>query len=303
MWRALGLMVGLGLSLPWTASTAHAGKPPPAAAFGLGSQKGKPAPTAQARIAKPLQRAPAKAQPTPSVARRKSSAPAYPAVELHAVNLNESLLFRPYDANGKPRKGADKELTRLLRCWHTGKQHRVDARLGRVLYEVGRHYAGHRVEIFSGYRPKAYCTRAHSRHLTASAIDFRVVGVKNEALVAWLRGRFHPVGVGYYPNGIHVHLDVDRAQDAYWVDAGDAPSPNGAPKGPLVALAGGGPGQPLGRPVALADVEATADEALAAGVAAVLEASAAELPAPSAPSSLSSLLGEPPSVDPGFDLD
>jgi hypothetical protein len=31
--------------------------------------------------------------------------------------------------------------------------------------------------------------------------------------------------VGYYPNGVHVHLDVQREQDAYWVDRGDAPSP------------------------------------------------------------------------------
>jgi len=288
-------MVGLGLS--WTAATAQAGKPPPASAFGMAGKApaAKAPPAAQARIAKPLQRAPAKTPPPPSVTRRKSTAPLFPSIELHAVNLNESLQFRPYEANGKPRKSADKELTRLLRCWHTGKQHRVDARLGRVLYEVGRHYAGHRVEIFSGYRPKAYCTRAHSRHLTASAIDFRVVGVKNEALIAWLRGRFHPVGVGYYPNGVHVHLDVDRTEDAYWVDAGDAPSPNGAPKGPLVALSGGG----VGRPVALADFEATADEALAVGVAAVLEASASELPSPSAPAAPS----EPPSVDPGFDLD
>jgi uncharacterized protein YcbK (DUF882 family) len=286
MRRALGWTVGLGFGAFLTV-TAEAGKPPPASAFGLAPK------TQQARVMKPMQRAPSKTPP-PSVTRRKS--PAFPAIDLHAVNLNESLAFRPYEPNGKPRKAADKELTRLLRCWHTGKQHRVDARLGRVLYEVGRHYAGHRIEIFSGYRPKAYCTREHSRHLTASAIDFRIVGVKNEALVAWLRSRFHPVGVGYYPNGVHVHLDVDRTEDAYWVDPGDAPSPRGTPKGPLVAIRGSG----LGRPVALADVEATADEALAAGVAAVLEASAAEaVPSPSAPADRF----EPPTVDPGFDLD
>ena len=159
----------------------------------------------------------------------------YPKVELHAVNLNETIRWRPVDDKGQPRKGANAELTRFLRCWHTGRQHRVDGRLGKVLYQVARHYPGHRLEIFSGYRPKKYCTRAHSRHLTASAVDFRIDGVKNEALIAWLRSAFHPAGVGYYPNGVHVHLDVDRARDTYWIDSGDAPAADDRQE-PLAAI-------------------------------------------------------------------
>jgi hypothetical protein len=148
----------------------------------------------------------------------------------------------------------------------------VDARLGRVLYAVARHFPGKRLEIYSGFRPKAYCTREHSRHLTASAIDFHVAGVRNEKLVAWLRETFHPVGVGYYPNGVHVHLDVDRSHDTYWVDAGDAPQP-GAPR-PMVEIGDTSPGA----------VEATSDEPV--------EASAPDEP-----------IGgdfDPPDVDPGI---
>jgi uncharacterized protein YcbK (DUF882 family) len=192
----------------------------------------------QARILQPTHRKPATVRRTVS----------FPAIELHAVNLNESLRWRPVDDKGKPRKSADKELTRFLRCWHTGQQHRVDARLGRVLYQVARHYPGHRIEIFSGFRPRKYCTRQHSRHLTASAIDFRIDGVKNETLIAWLRETFHPAGVGYYPNGVHVHLDVDRMHDTYWIDAGDAPSKSER----LLAEVGD---------TAPADLEATGDEA------------------------------------------
>jgi uncharacterized protein YcbK (DUF882 family) len=147
--------------------------------------------------------------------------PTFPAVALYGPNLNESLRFRPYDDRGRPRKAALGELSHFLRCRHTGKQRRVDPRLMRALYTVGRHFAGHRLEVYSGYRPRAFCTRAHSRHLTASAVDFHVDGVDNEALVRWLRATFHPSGVGYYPNGVHVHLDLDRAHDTYWVDAGD----------------------------------------------------------------------------------
>lgn len=176
----------------------------------------------QARIGQPQKRSSA------PPARR----PSYPTVQLVNVNLHESIRWRPVDDKGRPRKAADKELTRLLRCRHTGKQRRVDPRLGRVIYALARHY-GKPVEIYSGYRPRQYCTRKHSRHLTASAIDFRIPGVKNEDVIAWLRQSFHPVGVGYYPNGVHVHLDVDRTVDTYWVDAGDPP-----PAGdPLLALA------------------------------------------------------------------
>jgi uncharacterized protein YcbK (DUF882 family) len=177
----------------------------------------KPAPKndrPQARVLQPQRRAPV---PTPA---RKS----FPAIELYEVNLNETLQYQPFDERGRARKQSLAELTRFMRCHHTGKQHRVDERLAHALYVVGRHYAGRRIEVFSGYRPKAFCTRAHSRHLTASAVDFRIDGVKNEALVAWLRSTFHPSGVGYYPNGVHVHLDLDRDHDTYWIDPGDAPT-------------------------------------------------------------------------------
>ncbi|HEY7954451.1 MAG TPA: DUF882 domain-containing protein [Polyangia bacterium] len=205
------------------------------------TRRSSPPPRGQARLRNPERerRAPGK-----STMRHRVR---YPLVELHAVNLDESLAWRPYDDRGRTRRASDRELTRLFRCYHDGKQHRVDPRLGRVLYQVARHYPGHRIEIYSGYRPRAYCTLAHSRHLTASAIDFRIDGVKNEALIAWLRATFHPVGVGYYPNGIHVHLDVDRTHDTYWVDPG-APA-----AAPLVAIGDSAPDA----------IEASGDETVA----------------------------------------
>ncbi len=223
-----------------------------------------PAPAkAQARVRTPLKRAAPTAKAT---VRHKQQ---FPAVELLAVNLHETLHFRPFDDNGRARKNADKELTRFLRCWHTGKQHRVDGRLGKVLYQLARHF-GRRIEIYSGFRPRAFCTREHSRHLTASAIDFHIPGVRNETVIAWLRANFHPVGVGYYPNGVHVHLDVDRAHDTYWVDAGDTPSPE--PAHPVVEIGDTSPSQ----------IEATGDEPV-------------EVAAPPEP-----IADEPPDADPGI---
>jgi uncharacterized protein YcbK (DUF882 family) len=236
-----------------------------AALQGAGVQnaaKTAPPPRAQARIRSPIKR------PAQALGHK----PSYPAVELFAVNLHETLKWRPVDDRGRPRKGADKELTRFLRCWHTGKQRRVDNRLGRVLYAVARHFPGKRLEVYSGYRPKAFCTRERSRHLTASAIDFHVAGVRNEKLIGWLRETFHPVGVGYYPNGVHVHLDVDRMRDTYWVDAGDAPTPGGSPARPIAEIGDTAPGA----------VEATADEPVeAAAPAEIFDA-------------------DPPEADPGI---
>jgi uncharacterized protein YcbK (DUF882 family) len=193
----------------------------------------------QSRVLVPKKRAPA--------AKTATRKPAFPAIEMFAVNLHERFLLRPYDAQGRPRKTVSQELTRFLRCWHTGRQHKVDPRLARVVYQVGRHWPGKRIEVYSGFRPRKYCTRPHSRHLTASAIDFRIPGVRNEEVVAWLRQTFHPAGVGYYPNGVHVHLDVDRVRDTYWIDSGDAPTRDPAP---LAAVGDTAPAQ----------IEATADE-------------------------------------------
>jgi uncharacterized protein YcbK (DUF882 family) len=187
---------------------------------------------------------PQKHAPKPKARARKAE---YPPVEMFAANLRERFLLRPFDEHGRPRKTVDRELTRFLRCWHTGKQHKVDSRLAKVVYAMGRHFPGKRIELYSGYRPRKYCTREHSRHLTASAIDFRIPGVRNEALVAWLRERFHPVGVGYYPGGVHVHLDVDRARDTFWIDNGDEPRRDSRP---LVAVGDTAPSA----------IEATADE-------------------------------------------
>lgn len=172
---------------------------------------------AQARVLMPKEKLRARAQ--------AARAPRFPAVTLREVNLKEALSWRPFDDRGRPRVAAGKELERFLRDTHTGRRHLVDPRLGKVLYAVARHY-GRPIEVFSGYRPPEFSTRKHSRHLTGSAIDFRIPGVRNEALVAWLRATFHTAGVGYYPNGVHVHIDVDRARDTYWVDTGDAPSPS-----------------------------------------------------------------------------
>ena len=143
----------------------------------------------------------------------------YPAVPLFGAHVQEALTWKPLDARGRTSRTAGRELEHLLRCRQTGQRHAVNARLADALYRIGRHFPGHRVEIFSGYRPRAFCNRTQSRHMSGSAVDFHVEGIDNRVLVAYLRKTFHPAGIGFYPHGVHVHLDLERQDDAYWVEA------------------------------------------------------------------------------------
>ncbi|MGB0680219.1 MAG: LysM peptidoglycan-binding domain-containing protein [Polyangiales bacterium] len=93
---------------------------------------------------------------------------------------------------------------------------RPHPRLLRVLRSVGQRFGGRTVYIISGYRPAGGHTRRTSKHTRSRALDLRVQGVSNRALRNHLR-RLANVGVGYYPNSYHVHVDV-RGHRAYWVD-------------------------------------------------------------------------------------
>jgi hypothetical protein len=111
-------------------------------------------------------------------------------------------------------EAAHRSVSRVLASWRTGRQVLIDERLIRLIADVSDEFGGRPIRIVSGYRERSY---AHdSKHKTGEAFDFSVPGVPNEALRDFLRslGR---VGVGYYPNSTHVHLDV-REKPTYWVD-------------------------------------------------------------------------------------
>jgi hypothetical protein len=94
----------------------------------------------------------------------------------------------------------------------------VNPRLLTMLDEVTRHFAGHRVEMISGFRP-SNDPRAGSRHAHARAIDYRLAGISREALRDFAY-TLPLAGVGYYPNSVFIHMDVrDRDEgSARWTD-------------------------------------------------------------------------------------
>jgi uncharacterized protein YcbK (DUF882 family) len=139
-------------------------------------------------------------------------------VELFAVNTRETLQLRLRDDKGRPLRGVQKRFDHFLRCHHTGKQHAMNPRLVRVLYQVGKHYPGLRVEIVSGYRHPSVAKNPRSPHMKGLACDLRIGGVKNTVLRDYLRRGFQKVGVGYYPNSSFVHLDIRKDRSAFWID-------------------------------------------------------------------------------------
>jgi uncharacterized protein YcbK (DUF882 family) len=143
----------------------------------------------------------------------------YAPVEIYQINTKETLKLRFYDDKGLPIKGWQKRFDKFMRCHNTGKVFKMDSRLPRMLYQVGRHYDGHRLEVVSGYRHPKVARNPKSPHKQGLACDFRVSGIANTELRDYLRKTFDHAGVGFYPNSVFVHLD-NRKQGpkAFWID-------------------------------------------------------------------------------------
>ena len=101
---------------------------------------------------------------------------------------------------------------RMYKCY-------VQDRLLWYLYLIGHHFDSE-IHILSGLRSKE---RKSSRHHNGHAVDFRVPGVKAKKVWEYAKRTFPLVGIGYYPKGQFVHLDVGRDHhQAYWVDSSGA---------------------------------------------------------------------------------
>jgi uncharacterized protein YcbK (DUF882 family) len=214
--RILLFAASLSLLAPLRADAADAGaKPAPAA----------PLPAAAAAVTGPAtpaatpSKSPAStATKTAKKTSKKPKAPKNPPVELYTVNHKETFSLRLRDAQGKPIKGNQRRFDKFLRCHHTEVKHAMNPRLMRVLYQTGRHWPGHRLEVVSGYRSPKVAKNPHSPHMKGLACDFRVEGIKTTELRDYLRKTFEKVGVGYYPNSTFVHVDMRKDRSAFWID-------------------------------------------------------------------------------------
>ncbi len=163
----------------------------------------------------------AKPGPAPtskSAAKRAKKRPKDGPVVLYHVNSHATLALQPRDVKGRPAKAVQRRFDKFLRCHHTGAQHAMNPRLVKLIYQTGRHWPGHRIDVVSGYRNPTVAKNPHSPHMKGLACDFRVEGVRDTELRDYLRRTFDKVGVGYYPNSSFVHLDVRKDRSAFWID-------------------------------------------------------------------------------------
>jgi uncharacterized protein YcbK (DUF882 family) len=140
---------------------------------------------------------------------------------LYHVHHREAVRIRPYDRRGRLRPKALRRFSRFMRCTHTRRVHRIHWRLLVVLYDLWLRFGQPQVTVFSGYRPKVVARLKTSRHVSGHAIDFNFDGVANERVRDYLLEHFQKVGVGYYPNSWHIHLDV-RSRKDFWIDRAKA---------------------------------------------------------------------------------
>lgn len=155
-----------------------------------------------------------------SASAKKATKKAQPAVEMHHLSTGEHFTLRP-DPGGSLGKKQLKGLRHFLRCHHTGREHAMNSHLAELLYKTARHFGDREITVIAGYRaPRVAREKGNPRspHKRGVACDFRIAGVDNQTLRDYLRNTFHGVGVGYYPNSGFIHLDVDRKQNAFWID-------------------------------------------------------------------------------------
>ncbi|HEX3598052.1 MAG TPA: DUF882 domain-containing protein, partial [Polyangiaceae bacterium] len=118
------------------------------------------------------------------------------------------------DKSGDVLPASRRALSEALASWRTGREMLIDEHLLALVADVSDEFGGRPIRVVSGYRETSYAPG--SKHKVGQAFDFSVPGVPNEVLRDFLR-TLPDVGVGYYPNSTHVHLDV-REESAYWMD-------------------------------------------------------------------------------------
>lgn len=146
--------------------------------------------------------------------------------------------FGPLFAPGSDKQlvpGVAQRMKDLFLSLYSGKKQDVNPELLELLLHLSDTFGGRQMCLISGYRhPKDSSKQAQkSQHFLGNAADIVILGIPNEVLaeyLLWLRDQSETqfknrIGVGYYPNTYHVHVDV-RGFPAYWIDVsgpGQAP--------------------------------------------------------------------------------
>jgi uncharacterized protein YcbK (DUF882 family) len=149
-------------------------------------------------------------------------------IHLHNVYRQESLKVNIFNLDGSYNLEALRALSNLLRCKRTDTATLIEPRLFVILSHVYDRF-GRRIEVTSGYRNQM---RTTSNHYRGSATDIHLQGVAAKDLSTFIESLDSGgMGVGLYPRGGFVHVDVRPPPSYRWIDYSptDPDDPNRRP--------------------------------------------------------------------------
>jgi uncharacterized protein YcbK (DUF882 family) len=156
---------------------------------------------------------------------------ARPSGRLHLVfpGVKDEVDVNIYNADGSYNLDALEQVSHVLRCRRTDVEKPMDPQLLMLLSHVYDHFGQKPLEVVSGYRNQR---KLSSNHTKGTATDFKIAGVapkKVREFAETLDGG--GIGIGLYPRGGFVHLDVRPPPSYRWIDY-SPPGSNAAEKRP-----------------------------------------------------------------------
>jgi uncharacterized protein YcbK (DUF882 family) len=150
-------------------------------------------------------------------------------LELHMYGLDERVKVNIFNADGSYNIDSLRALDQVLRCRRTDDVKPIEPRLFTILSHVYDHFGGKPIDVVSGYRNQRKKT---SNHYKGTATDIRITGVTPKKIQLFAESiDTGGLGIGIYPKGQFVHIDVRPLPSYRWVDM-SPPNPNASEKKP-----------------------------------------------------------------------
>jgi uncharacterized protein YcbK (DUF882 family) len=154
-----------------------------------------------------------------------------PSGKLHLIypGVKDEAEVNIYNADGSYNLDALEEASHVLRCRRTDTEKPIDPQLLMLLSHVYDHFGSKPIEIVSGYRNQRKQT---SNHFKGTASDIRIAGVPPKKIREFAESLDGGgMGIGIYPKGGFVHIDVRPPPSYRWIDY-SPPGSNDAEKRP-----------------------------------------------------------------------
>ena len=141
-----------------------------------------------------------------------------PSGKLVMTSVNEAgarVEVNIYNPDGSFNDDALDTLNHFWRCRRTGTEKAIDPHLFEVLSHIYDRF-GKPLELVSGFRNQK---RTTSFHFVGSASDVRITGVSERNLKDYVEELdTGGMGIGIYPHGHFIHVDVRPEPSYRWVD-------------------------------------------------------------------------------------